>query len=403
MNDYPAQQQFALKSPPFRRFLYGSFFVRCSDWMDLTILNWIVYEWTHSPLSLGILNACRLVPVFLFSMYAGGVADNYNRRQSLLVIYSGMMVSTLFIAFIIGEQASFILLLSAITIRSVLMSFEVPIRNAWLADLVPGSMLGSAITLQTTSINVARMVGPAFAGVLLGYYAASNIMLWVSAGTLLVIFTLLTVPGDQENTEQGKKREGKSLKDTIQYIIGQPGILAVLLVAIAPMIFGFPYTTMLPIFSKELMNLGSAGFGFLLSISSLGAITATGILAFRQPVMGGRWLIVSTLAFGTSLVLFTIFSGFYIASAGLMFLIGFTSQYYRTLSRIMIQMKVDGEYRGRVLSIALMDRGYIPLGSLFIGWIASSFDAYAAGLSMGLGTILFTILIVRSNRNLWKE
>ncbi|MBW3114589.1 MFS transporter [Bacillus sp. MCCB 382] len=403
MNDYPAQQQFALKSPPFRRFLYGSFFVRCSDWMDLTILNWIVYEWTHSPLSLGILNACRLIPVFLFSMYAGGVADKYNRRQSLLVIYSGMLVSTLFIAFIIGEQASFILLLSAITVRSVLMSFEVPIRNAWLADLVPGSMLGSAITLQTTSINVARMVGPAFAGVLLGYFAASNIMLWVSAGTLLVIFTLLTVPGDHENTEQGKKRESKSIKDTIQYIIGQPGILAVLLVAIAPMIFGFPYTTMLPIFSKELMNLGSAGFGFLLSISSLGAITATGLLAFRQPVMGGRWLIVSTLAFGTSLVLFTTFSGFYLASAGLMFLIGFTSQYYRTLSRIMIQMKVDGEYRGRVLSIALMDRGYIPLGSLFIGWIASSFDAYAAGLSMGLGTILFTILIVRSNRNLWKE
>ncbi|MDX8345630.1 MFS transporter [Rossellomorea sp. YZS02] len=403
MNDYPAQQQFALKSPPFRRFLYGSFFVRCSDWMDLTILNWIVYEWTHSPLSLGILNACRLIPVFLFSLYAGGVADKYNRRQSLLVIYSGMLVSTLFIAFIIGEQASFILLLSAITVRSVLMSFEVPIRNAWLADLVPGSMLGSAITLQTTSINVARMVGPAFAGVLLGYFAASNIMLWVSAGTLLVIFTLLTVPGDQENTEQGKKRESKSIKDTIQYIIGQPGILAVLLVAIAPMIFGFPYTTMLPIFSKELMNLGSAGFGFLLSISSLGAITATGLLAFRQPVMGGRWLIVSTLAFGTSLVLFTTFSGFYLASAGLMFLIGFTSQYYRTLSRIMIQIKVDGEYRGRVLSIALMDRGYIPLGSLFIGWIASSFDAYVAGLSMGLGTILFTILIVRSNRYLWKE
>ncbi|MFP3470907.1 hypothetical protein R0J90_12775, partial [Micrococcus sp. SIMBA_144] len=83
--------------------------------------------------------------------------------------------------------------------------------------------------------------------------------------------------------------------------------------AIAPMIFGFPYTTMLPIFSKELMYLGSAGFGFLLSISSLGAITATGLLAFRQPVMGGRWLIVSTLAFGTSLVLFTTFSGFYLA------------------------------------------------------------------------------------------
>ncbi|PFA67054.1 MFS transporter [Bacillus sp. AFS015802] len=403
MNIESAQQKLALTSRPFRRFLYGSFFVRTADWMDLTILNWVVYEWTGSGVALGMVNACRLLPVFLFSVSAGLVADNYNRRQSLLILYGGMLLSTISVGIIIGQQASFLLLLMAITIRSVFMSYEVPIRNAWLSDIVPGRMLGSAITLQTTSINVARMIGPALAGVLLGYFPAGGIILGVSLGILIVLFSLMTISGHQQKIQERGQWEKKSFHETIQYLKGQPVLLALLFVAIAPMIFGFPYTTMLPIFSKELMGLGPAGFGFLLSVSSLGAIGATGLLTFQQPVLGGRWLIISSLAFGTSLIFFTLMSRFYWAAIGLMFIVGFTSQYYRTMSRVLLQLKVADEFRGRVLAIALMDRGYIPLGAILIGWVASSFNAFTAGLLMGIGTILFTIVVVRSNRSLWKE
>ncbi|MGM0750792.1 MAG: MFS transporter [Bacillota bacterium] len=403
MNSFPVQQHIALKSRPFRRFLYGSFFVRSTDWMDLTILNWIVYEWTHSAVALGIVNACRLLPVFLFSVSAGVAADKYNRRNALLILYSGIFLSTISIAVIIGLQASFYLLLFAITIRSIFMSYEVPIRNAMLSDIVPIEMLGSAITLQTTCINVARMLGPAFAGVLLGHFTAGDVMIGVSFGTLLVILSLMTISTPQRLKGVTETKGKKSLTETFHYIKGEPGISGIMLVAVAPMIFGFPYTTMLPIISKELMGLGPAGFGLLLSISSAGAIAATGILTFRQPRMGGRWLILSSLAFGTTLILFTVMSRYYYIALGFMFLVGFASQYYRTLSRVLIQVKVADEFRGRVLSIALMDRGYIPLGAILIGFIASSFDAYTAGLSMGIGTVLFTIIVVRSNRSLWKE
>ncbi|MCA1062678.1 MFS transporter [Rossellomorea aquimaris] len=403
MNTFPAQQQLALKSRPFRRFLYGSFFVRSSDWMDLTILNWVVYEWTHSAVALGFVNACRLLPVFFFSLSAGMAADKYNRRNSLLILYSGIFLSTILIAIIIGLQSSFYLLLFAITIRSIFMSYEVPIRNALLGDIVPVEMLGSAITIQTTCINVARMIGPALAGILLGYLPAGDVMLWISIGTLLVILSLITISVPQREKEKGKKQRKKSVRETFQYIKRKPGILGILLVAIGPMIFGFPYTTMLPILSKELMGLGPEGFGLLLSISSAGAIAATGLLTFHQGMMGGRWLILSSLAFGTTLMLFTMFSRYYYLALLFMFLVGFTSQYYRTLSRILIQVNVSEEFRGRVLSIALMDRAYIPLGAILIGFIATSFNAYTAGLSMGIGTILFTTIIVRSNRKLWKE
>ncbi|BCB03734.1 hypothetical protein KH172YL63_18670 [Bacillus sp. KH172YL63] len=314
-----------------------------------------------------------------------------------------MFLSTIGIALLISEEASFYGLLMLITFRSVLMSYEVPIRNAYLSDIVPSVMLGSAITLQTTCINVARMIGPGLAGVLLGYFTAGSVMMGVSFGTLFVMISLLSLPKLQGQVKEKNQSNKQSFQDTLRYIKTQPGIMGILLIAIGPMIFGFPYTTMLPVFSEQLMGLGPAGFGLLLSTSSAGAIVATGILTYRRPAAGGRWLILSSLLFGTSLILFIVYSSVYIAALGMMFIVGFVSQYYRTLSRILIQTKVSDEFRGRVLSIALMDRGYIPLGAIGIGFIASTVDAYAAGMSMGIGTILFTLMVVRGNRTLWKE
>lgn len=402
MVSHTFESNFALKSRTYRRFLYGSFFVRTTDWMELTILNWVVYQWTNSPIDLGLVNACRLLPVFFFSLPAGSIADRFNRRYVLILLYGAMFFMTLWITHIIGGQSSFTLLLAVIALKSILMNIEVPIRNAYLSDIVPVSMLGSAITLQTACINIARMIGPALSGVLLTYYSPANILLGVSYGTLLVLFSLLTI-SNIEQTVEDKKPQQKMLKETFYYLKKKPILLQILIIAIGPMIFGFPYTTMLPLLSEELMDTGAQGFGLLLSVSSVGAIVSTIALSWYQPPIRGRWLILSSLGFGSGLILFTIFCKFNILSFVFMFLVGFFSQYYRTMSRIMIQLKVDKEYRGRVISIALMDRGYIPLGAILIGYVGNLFGAFSAGLFMGVGTIVLTLIISGINRKLWKE
>lgn len=402
MVSHTFESNFALKSRTYRRFLYGSFFVRTTDWMELTILNWVVYQWTNSPIDLGLVNACRLLPVFFFSLPAGSIADRFNRRYVLILLYGAMFFMTLWITHIIGGQSSFTLLLAVIALKSILMNIEVPIRNAYLSDIVPVSMLGSAITLQTACINIARMIGPALSGVLLTYYSPANILLGVSYGTLLVLFSLLTI-SNIEQTVEDKKPQQKMLKETFYYLKKKPILLQILIIAIGPMIFGFPYTTMLPLLSEELMDTGAQGFGLLLSVSSVGAIVSTIALSWYQPPIRGRWLILSSLGFGSGLILFTIFCKYNILSFVFMFLVGFFSQYYRTMSRIMIQLKVDKVYRGRVISIALMDRGYIPLGAILIGYVGNSFGAFSAGLFMGVGTIILTLIISGINRKLWKE
>ncbi|WP_349409829.1 MFS transporter [Pseudalkalibacillus sp. SCS-8] len=394
----------AMKSSSFRHFLFGSFVVRTTDWMDLTLLNWLVYQWTQSPLALGILNACRLLPIFIFGLQAGVLADRYDRKKVLVASYLGIFVTTLLLAYIVYADFSMIWLYLVVFGRSLFMTVEVPVRNAFLSDLVDANHLPSAISLQTTIINIARMIGPALAGWLLLKLSTPSLFILIALGTLVIIVSLNGLKGTETKrkpNERSVTKHSEDLKETFQYIKENHLIVSILLIAVAPMVFGFPYTTMLPLFVEELMGMGPDGFGLLLSVSSVGAILATMVLSMKPPRHQGKILIFSALGFGLFLGLFILFNGSYLVSLFLMLSVGFSSQLYRTTSRITLQMQVADALRGRVLSIALMDRAYIPFGALVIGVIASEFGALAAGLFMGFGCFITTLIIVWRRPDLW--
>lgn len=403
LNFFPLPDSLALKSLNFRKFLYGSFITRTTDWMDMTILNWVVYEWTNSPLMLALLNASRLLPVFLFSVPAGILADRFDKRNILLINYFTLFLATLWIAFLLERESPIFWLLLVVTFRSCLMTIEVPVRNSFLSDLVPKSMLASAVSIQTTVINLARMIGPAIAGLLLTHFSPGMLMYGVSGGALFVMLSLLSMgPSEQKRPEMKEAKSKRPLKETWHYIQQHPKVLSVLLISIAPMVFGFPYTTMLPLFSKELLQMGPEGFGLLLSVSSFGAIVATLLLSAGQPKRPELLLVLSAFTFGMGLFFFILINENYTLVLAFMFLIGLASQYYRTLSRVILQLNVEEKYRGRVLSIALMDRGYIPLGALLVGWIGSVWGVVSAGLFMGIGCCLSTVVIALLRKDLWK-
>ncbi|MCF6136430.1 MFS transporter [Pseudalkalibacillus berkeleyi] len=397
-------QAHALKSKSFRQFMLGSFFVRTTDWMDLTLLNWLVYQWTQSPVALGVLNACRLMPIFIFGLQAGVLADRYDRKKVLLISYAGIFISTLLLAYFVFADFSILWLYAVVFGRSLFMTIEVPVRNAFLADLVNGEQLPNAISIQTLIINVARMIGPALAGWLLLHMNAPDLFILIALGTIVVTLALNGMKVTEKKKcviERSVTSQKTELKETFQYIKENHLIVSILLIAVAPMIFGFPYTTMLPLFVEELMDMGPDGFGLLLSVSSVGAIIATLVLSMKPPRHQGKILVFSALGFGLFLGFFIMFNGNYLLSILLMLSVGFTSQLYRTTSRITLQMQVADQLRGRVLSIALMDRAYIPLGALIIGFVAAEFGALAAGLFMGFGCFITTLLIVWKRPDLW--
>lgn len=370
--------------------------------MDLVALNWAVLQLTNSPLHLGIINACRLVPAFLLSIPAGILADRYDRRKLLILLQIGMMLLTFCLGYLVEANPSFWLFAFIVTLRAMLAAMDPPIRNALIPNLVPQSSMASAIAINTMIINLSRIIGPAIAGALLAVIDIAQLFYINAWGTLGVLLSLLMIRTDSISLHEKKGKEKSTLREAVHYIKGQPSVQSLLILAIVPMVFGFPYTTMLPLFSRDLLSLGPKGFGILLSVSSIGAIVGTTWLSLGKEIKGaGKWLIYSIIGFGISLLLFIGTKNLFVAGAA-MFFVGLTSQTYRTLSRITLQMQVPDRLRGRVLSIALMDRGFIPLGAMLIGAIAAWTGIQWAGAVMGLGCLVITIFIVITRRQILK-
>jgi MFS transporter, DHA1 family, staphyloferrin A biosynthesis exporter len=394
--------RFALHSRVFQIFMSGSLVTRVGDWMDLVALNWAVLQLTNSPLMLGVVNACRLLPTFLLSLPAGLLADRYDRRKLLIYIQLAMMFLTFCLGYLVDSGTTlFWVFILIVTLRSMLAAMDSPIRNALLPNLVSPNAMSSAIAINTLVINLSRIIGPAIAGMLLAVTDIANLFYINAWGTLGVLISLLMIRSHAVPKFNKKNREKTTFKEAADYVKSQPAVQSLLILAIVPMIFGFPYTTMMPLFARDLLNLGPEGFGLLLSISSIGALVGGTWLSLGKEIRGaGKWLICSVMGFGLSLLLFIAAQNFLQAGIA-MFLVGLTSQTYRTMSRITLQVLVPDQLRGRVLSIALMDRGFIPLGAIFLGAIATWAGTTWAGIVMGVGCIAITTIILTIRRQIW--
>lgn len=393
--------RFALRVSSFRMFMLGSLVSRIGDWMDFVALNWAVLQFTNSPLNLGLINACRLVPAFVLSVPAGILADRYDRRKLLIVLQGMIILFTCCLAYLTTAGSAFWLFAIVVTLRSMFTAMDPPVRNSLIANVVPDNCMASAIAINSASINLSRMIGPAFAGLLL-MIVSIPALFWINAcSTVAVLLSLAVLRPvySSDRVSTGKMNGG--LREAIAYVRQHSYVQSLLILSVVPMIFGFPYSSMMPLFARDLLGLGADGFGALLSVSAIGGLAGSVWLSsgreFRRP---GRWLVFSIIGFGAALLFFVFSPGFVMAAAA-MLLAGITSQVYRTLSRITLQMQVPDSLRGRLLSIALMDRGFIPLGAILIGMIAEWAGVLPAGVVMGAGCIGATIAVLILKRKIW--
>jgi MFS transporter, DHA1 family, staphyloferrin A biosynthesis exporter len=393
---------FALKHSAFRLYLLGNLPNRIGEWMDFVALNWAVLQFSGSPLLLGIVNACRLVPIFLFSLPGGILADRYNRRFLLIGAQATIMLFTFILAYFIDNGAQMKWVLIAVTLRSIFMALETSIRNSYIPNLVPSFSLSSAIALHTAGLHIGRIIGPAVAGWLLAYIEISALFVLYGFTLFGSILSLLLLKGDVSAERKKQVKSSSQIGEGLRYIKETPIVQSLLVLAIIPMIFGFPYSSVIPLFVQELMEKGPEGFAMLLSISSIGALLGTIWLSVFHINSIGKWLISSVFGFGGTLLIFMFVTDHLLLASAAMFFIGITGQVYRTLSRTSLQMNVPDHLRGRIMSIALMDRGFIPLGTIMITLIAEQFGVVTAGIIMGAGCAVCPLLVLLQRKELWK-
>ena len=393
----------SLRHRNFQLLWIGTIVSNSGDWMDQIALNWLVLELTHSPLSLGLVNLCRAIPVLFFTPLGGVAADKWERRRILMITQSSAMV----LAFLLGALVTTghvvlwqIYVIAAL--RGTIMSFNMPARQSMISDLVPRTDLANAIALNSATIHLTRVLGPSLGGVLIAFLGI-DWLFYLNGLTFLAILNTLRMLPDVGTL---KKRGGalREMADGFRYIRGHETIFFLVVLAIVPMLFGQPYITMLAVFAHSVLNIGPMGLGLLTSVASVGSVTGALAVAGRRTGPRIGLMIAGIMVFGLSLILFS-FSSSLVSALIFLFFAGAANVFYNSTNNGLIQSLVEDNYRGRVLSMLQLNRGLVPLGTAVTGFFAEKFGAPAAlaGMSSMLIVLGGIALIVRPKTRISAE
>jgi MFS family permease len=365
--------------------------------MTRVATSWLVYRLTGSALLLGVVGFAGQIPTFLLAPFAGVLVDRLDRRKMLvwtqvLAALQSLALAALTLARVINIHE--IIWLSVL--QGLINAFDMPGRQAFLVQMVEDKKdLGNAIALNSSMVNMARLVGPALAGFVIGAFGEGYCFTIDGISYLAVIASLLMM---RVNVAPLKRAAGsmlQQLKEGWTYVSGFPPIRTILLLFALVSLMGMPFMVLMPIFASSVLHGGPHTLGFLLGASGVGALVSAASLALRKTVRGLTTMIqLSAALFGVGLICFGL-SRIFTLSMFLMLVIGFGMMQGLAASNTVIQTLVPEDKRGRVMSYYTMAFvGMAPFGSLLAGTLAHRFGAPHAVMITGAfcvaGAIWFT-------------
>ncbi len=396
----------AFRSRNYKLYFGGQSVSLIGTWMQRTAVYWLIYIQTHSTFMLGVAVFAAQFPSFLFSLFGGVVSDRYNRYRVLLFTQVASMVqATLLAVLVLFNQYTVWEILTLSVVLGIINAFDVPARQSMVYDMVDHKEdLANAIALNSSMVNLARLIGPAISGIVLEKLGAGVCFLLNAFSFLAVILSLLLMRLPKYVAQVHTKKVLGELKEGFVYLKNTPSIGYVILLLACISLLVLPFSTLLPVYAKIIFEGNASTFGYLNSFIGLGAICGTIFLAsLKSGANLKKILFINTLIFGTALILFSHIANLSIA---LFFsvLIGFGMMSQTTISNTIIQTTVSQHMRGRVISyFAMAFFGMQPLGSLLIGsvshYIGTPNTILAEGIAAIVITFLFFNLLRKNNLN----
>lgn len=386
----------SLNNRDYRLLWLGQAGASMGQWMDQVSRGWLIYELTHSALQLGLATAIRGLPMLFFGVIAGAVADRSNRKRQLIIAqvtnaFLNVILATLVIT---GHVQAWHVYVTGFLAGSV-QAFQQPARQTLIGDMVGDKLLMNALALNSAVMNVCRMIGPSVAGALIAFTGAQGS--YYAQAVLYVVATVWTVqmhaPEHVKQDEHAARVSfGRSIGDGLAYVARDRNIRALMLLALGPLTLAGPYTSLIPVFASDVL-LGDARLqGLLLTFGGVGAFIGALILASQRRDHGYAWpMITGAVAFSLSVAVFGLSSW---VPLSLLFavIVGAFSVTYRTQTQTLLQVLAPREIRGRVMSIYLLDRGLVPLGTLGMGALAAAMGAPASVIIMGAASFVLVVL-----------
>ncbi len=375
-----------LRHPDFRRLWLGTAISHTGDWMDTVALSWLVLAIAGSPVALGWLAVARGVPILLFTLVGGAVADRVDRRRLIVVTQVGGMTLALVLGLLaLAGRAPLWLVLAIAAGRGITNSFNIPARQSLVPALVPRDALAAAIALNSATFNTTRALGPAAGGLLVAAVGPGWAFLANAASFVPAILATLAIrtPGHAAGIPAARRGLAAEIGDGLAHVARTPALRAPLALVLLPMLLGQPYVSLLALFARDVLDAGPSGYGFLVAASAVGSIAGAVAVGRRPDLPRDLWQLRAILLHAASLVLFAA-SGIYALSLVLVVLVGATSTAAIALAVTRLQEAADDAVRGRVMSVFFLNRGLVPLGTLAGATGAAALGAPLALALMGL-------------------
>jgi MFS family permease len=364
--------------------------------MQFAAIHWHIRELTGEPdpLALGGIGLARILPVIIFSIIGGTVADNYNRRRILFITQSIAALQAAALAyFTFTGQITIWHIYILTAIQAATMAFDLPARQALVPNLVSREHLPSAFSMGTIAFNTGAIVGPLLFGIV--PEGGQGIAYLLNSISFLAVILALVLMGDVvQDTQRGTGVNLRAMTDGIRFIFSRPLILSTMLMDFVATFFASA-NTMLPIVARDILNVGKAGYALLTSAQAIGSVVAGMVVSqVRELRRQGPIFLVSVVIFGLATIWFGLSNTFIVAMFALL-LMGAGDAVSTVIRNTIRQLQTPDHIRGRMTSVnQIFFMGGPQLGEVEAGVVASLFGVPFAIVSGGIGCILGMFLIV---------
>jgi MFS family permease len=381
------------KIPDFRLYLIARFAASVGQQMLTVAVDWEIYERTGKALPLGLVGLAQMLPMFLFTLPAGHLADNFNRKRIIMAMTCVSGISSLALAFVSGLHAPVFWMYACLFVASTARTFMWPASAAFLPQIITRENFPRAVNWSSSTFHLSSVLGPAVCGVLIAVVGHATIV-YVLNG--LAAFTCVALYFFIRARHKVLKREKMSINSFVtgfKFVHSNKIIFSTITLDLFAVLLGGA-TALMPIYAKDILHVGVEGLGILRSALPIGSLLCAMALAHLPPIQkAGRTLIWAVIGFGVATIVFGLSKNFWL-SFFMLFICGGTDNVSIVVRYTLVQMLTPDEKRGRVSAVNSLFIGTSnELGGFESGTVAHFFGPVFSVVTGGIGTILVVLVV----------
>ena len=386
----------SFKEKNYRYLWFGTYSAAFGGWLHQASLGWFVFELTESPFIVGVVVAIRNVPFLVAGLGGGLAADRFNKKNLLGIMHVLISIWALLFSITIWlEFARWWIAAAYAFINGIMWSFCQPIRQSLIAAVVPRNLLANAVALQTMAFNINMITGPFIAGILITYLGveASFLLQSIVYLGMSVFVWMIRLPLVVSTTNHSSSIR-ENLRSMFAYVFGNELLLGLILLGLIFPLFVNSTVQLMPVYAVEILHVDARGLGILMSSVGIGAVLGSLSLASLSDFSKkGISLVIVAILAGISIIALGN-SNVLLISMGILLFMGIFNISGRVLIQTLLQLNTNDLFRGRILSLYVMQQGFVTVGTLLAGGLAQILNVGIAMIIMGIMSVVVVLLVL---------